>query len=269
MQADVIQRQYDEIIAAHYDFDPQGLLGASVSKALAQIQEQDGSAEALRVLDLGVGTGRFLQRLRAEVCPGLRPFGMDISQKMIDIAATRLPDLQTAVDDAANLDAHFPGIDFDLVCTHFVTGFVPLKVLAPKVAARLAGGGWWSFVGGTWQGFPVLQKKINSRFLRWLFKIKTVDVSSVVCNPADQVEVVDTLTAHGLTVRACETFCPAVHFKDLQEFLEFGYYGGWLTPFLEELGLHRAGKWMRRILNTFVFPVQDQHQIVIALAQKT
>jgi SAM-dependent methyltransferase len=267
MLADVIQRQYDEIIASHYDFDPKGVLADSLGRAMAQIKGQEGAAFR-RVLDLGMGTGRFLERLRAEVNPRLRPYGLDLSQKMIDIAAARIPDLQTAVDDAANLDEHFPGVSFDLVCTHFVTGFVPAAVLAPKIAARLEPGGLWSLVGGTKAGFPVLQKKITTKFLKWLFKIKTVDVGDLVCNPAGEAEVVDVLKGNGFTVRACETFRPPLHFKDLQEFMEFGYYGGWLTPFLEGLGLHRAKPWLKKVLNTVVFPVRDHHEIVIALAQK-
>jgi ubiquinone/menaquinone biosynthesis C-methylase UbiE len=267
MQAEVIQRQYDEIIASHYDFDPQSVLGASLDRAMAQIKHQAGK-EIERVLDLGMGTGRFLEKLRAEVNPRLRPYGLDLSQKMTDIACARIPDLQSAVDDAANLDAHFPGVAFDMVCTHFITGFVPAAVLAPKIAARLRPGGLWSLVGGTKAGFPVLQKKINSKFLKWIFKIKTFDVGEFVCNPADEAEVVDTLQGNGFTVRACETFRPSLHFKDLGEFVDFGYYGGWLTPFLEDLGLHRAKPWLKKLLNTVVFPVRDHHEIVIALAQK-
>jgi SAM-dependent methyltransferase len=268
MQAEVIQRQYDEIIAAHYDFDPQSVLGDSFARALAHIKAH-GSGRSGCVLDVGTGTGRFLERLRSEVNAQLRPYGLDISQKMLDIACARMPDLQAAVEDAANLDACFPGVSFDLVCTHFVTGLVPLDVLAPQIAWRLEPGGLWSFVGGTKAGFPVLQKTINSRFLRWLFKINTLDVGAVVCNPADQAEVEGTLRSNGFTVCACETFRPQLYFKDLHEFLEFGYYGGWLTPFLEDLGLHRAKPWLRKVLNTVVFPVRDHHEIVIALAQKT
>jgi ubiquinone/menaquinone biosynthesis C-methylase UbiE len=220
------------------------------------------------VLDLGLGTGRFLEKLRAEAGLVIRPYGLDISQKMIDIARTRIPDLRPAVDDAANLDAHFEGLSFDLVCTHFITGFVPVEVLAPKIAARMEKGGLWSFVGGTKAGFPTLQKKAGQKFVKWLFRIKTLDVGSLVCNPADQSAVVAALEHSGFEVRECETFRPALGFKDFKEFLDFAYYGGWLTPFIEDLGLHRARPALRAVMNKFFFPVHDHHDIVVALARK-
>jgi SAM-dependent methyltransferase len=271
MQASAVRRQYDEVIAANYDFDPQGLIGASLDRALRQIVRHEAGAtrpEARRVLDLGVGTGRFLEKLRDSAGIPVRPFGLDVSEKMIDIARARVPDLRPAVDDAANLDQHFPGESFDLVCTHFITGFVPIDVLAPKIAARTAAGGLWSFVGGTRSGFPTLQKKANQKLARWLFRIKTLDVGALVSNPADAAEVVDTLAHNGFTVRACETFRPAVYFGNFREFMEFAYYGGWLTPFVEDLGLHRAHPALRAVMNKVFFPARDHHEIVIALAQK-
>jgi SAM-dependent methyltransferase len=270
-QAQLIQRQYDEIIASHYDADPQSVVGDSLDLALKQIeaQEAQNGNEVLKALDLGVGTGRFLEKLRAYAGPRVRPFGLDISEKMIDIARTRLPELTAEVDDAANLDGHFPGVAFDLICTHFITGFIPIDVLAPKVSARLETGGLWSVVGGTKEGFPVLQKKANGKLIKLLFGIKSFEVDDYVCNPADEAEVKAALERHGFAVRACETFWPGLSFKNLEEFLDFAYYGGWLTPFVEGLGLHKANKVMRAVLNGLLFPVRDKHSIVIALAQKS
>jgi hypothetical protein len=51
--------------------------------------------------------------------------------------------------------------------------------------------------------------------------------------------------------------------------MEFAYYGGWLTPFLEALDLHKAGWMIRTLLNTYYFPAKDHHKIVIALARKS
>jgi SAM-dependent methyltransferase len=270
MQTTVIQRQYDEIIASGYDLDPHGVIGDSLDRAIGQIQAHVTARgnEGLSVLDLGVGTGRFLEKLRGGTGLKIRPFGLDISRAMVEVARARIPDLQATIDDAANLDEHFGGRVFDLACTHFITGFVPLGLLAPKVADKLKPGGWWSFVGGTREGFPVLQRKARSKVIRWLFGVKGFDVGQFVCNPADQDEVVAGLERNGFVVRACETFCPCFSFKDLNEFLEFAYYGGWLTPFVERLGLHKAAPLVRAMMNGLVFPVRDHHSIVIVLAQK-
>jgi SAM-dependent methyltransferase len=269
MQTELIQRHYDEVIAAHYDLDPQSVIGDSLNRAVTQIRRYLGPAdEPHTVLDIGLGTGRFLEKLNAEAGFPVQPFGLDLSARMIDLARARVPGLVAAVDDAANLDAHFQPRSFDLISTHFVTGFVPIGVLAPKIYRRLTDGGYWSLVGGTKAGFPVLRRTAGSRPIRWLFGGRSLDVDGLVSNPADRDEVVEVLEANGFAIRACETFTPELHFASLQEFLEFAYWGGWLTPFIEVLGLHKARPMVRAILNTCVFPVADHHCIEIVLAQK-
>ncbi len=271
MNSTTIQRHYDEVIASHYDRDPQSVIGDSLDRTIAHIQRNvlPGIPAALRVLDVGMGTGRFLQKLKDCSNRPIRPFGVDLSEKMILIARSRLPDLTAAVDDAVHLETHFQPEIFDLISTHFITGFIPLRVLAPLIYHRLAEGGYWSFIGGTTAGFPALAAKMHSPTLRLLFKGKAPTVEDLVCNPADQEEVTRTLIANGFVIRKCETFTPSLHFANFEEFLEFGYWGGWLTPFIEALGLHRSGKALRMLLNTLVFPIADQHNIVIVLAQKS
>ena len=270
MQSQTIQRQYDEVIAPHYDLDPQSVLGPSLDRAADQIQGQDlfGPGARLRVLDLGVGTGLFLAKLRTLAGERLQPFGLDLSEKMIEIACRRIPDLEASVGDAADLSGHFPGQSFDLICTHFITGFVPMRVLAPLIRERLAPGGYWSLVGGTKAGFPALQAKANGRLVRRLYGGRTLAVDDIVCNPSGRDEVVRTLEANGFAARACETFEPPLRFRNLNEFLDFAYRGGWLTPFVEEVGLHRVGRMKRWLMDWFFFPVRDHHSIEIVLAQK-
>jgi SAM-dependent methyltransferase len=270
-QLQTIRRQYDDVIAPHYDLDPQSVIGPSLERAAAQIHAASllGNGQGpLRVLDLGVGSGTFLARLKALGGDDVQSFGMDLSEKMIDIARAKIPGLVARVGDVADFDAHFPGQWFDLVCTHFVTGYVPMRRLAPKIRGRLAEGGYWSFVGGTTAGYPNLQARSRGRFVRWLCGGQTLAVDAIVCNPSGREEVTHTLEAHGFEVRASETFEPPLHFRDLQEFMDFAYRGGWLTPFIEALGLHRAGLMTRLLLNRFVFPVHDHHSIEIHLARK-
>jgi SAM-dependent methyltransferase len=271
MTTDTIQRQYNEVIASHYDLDPQSVTGDTLDRAAEQIRKQqllgDGSAR-LRVYDVGMGTGMFLTRLRALADDQIQPFGLDLSQKMIDCAYRKIPDLVGAVDTAANLDAHFPEQSFDLICTHFISGFVPLDVLAPKVWSRLEEGGYWSYLGATKGAYPNLQAKANNKLLRWMFGGPKLDIDSMVLSPANQLEVFATLERAGFVVRQCETFQPKLKFRDLDDFLEFAYFGGWLTPFIEAVGLHKAGALTRFVLNRFFFPMEDHHSIEIHLAQK-
>jgi hypothetical protein len=93
-------------------------------------------------------------------------------------------------------------------------------------------------------------------------------MDDTVLNPADLQEVVDTMEAHGFAVCAAETFEPTLEFPDFDRFMEFAYRGGWLTPLVETIGLHRAGPVKRWLFNHLVFPLRDSHHIVIALGRK-
>jgi SAM-dependent methyltransferase len=280
-----IQRHYDQVIAPHYDRDPQAVLDSSLMRAINQLRAHrvlapaaaaaaapaagDAAGAALDVLDVGVGTGRFLEKLK--VASGGRPlrlFGLDLSAEMVAIARQRLPGLQVAVDDAVNLADHFDGQSFDLVCTHFITGLVPMAALAPIIRSRTREGGFWSLVGGTKAGFPALQMEADRAVVRRVLGGRRLAVDTMTCNPTGREEVVSTLEAHGFGVVSAETFEPALKFEDVDEFIEFGYHGGWLTPFVEALGLHEAGQVKRTLIDLLVFPIEDQHNIEIVLARK-
>jgi len=215
-----------------------------------------------------MGTGRFLEKLVRYADCAIETYGLDLSARMIDMARERLPHLVAAVDDAANLDICFPGQTFDLIATHFVTGFVPIDVLAPKIHDKLSAGGYWSFIGGTKAGFPALQRLANGRRLKWLFRDKKLAVDALVSNPADRAEVIHAMESHGFVIRQCQTFKPKLYFANFKEFLDFAYWGGWLTPFVEALGLHKAPPVVRLLINALAFPVQDQHCIEVVLAQR-
>jgi SAM-dependent methyltransferase len=172
MKTATIQRQYDEVIASHYDGDPQAVIGPSLDRAAEQLCRQqflDPGAGSLRVLDFGIGIGLFLAKLKALGGEHIQPFGLDLSPRMIDSARRKIPDLVAELDDAANLDAHFPNQSFDLICTHCNTGFVAMHVLALKIWSQLADGGYWSLVGATKAAFPMLQAKANGKLVRWVY----------------------------------------------------------------------------------------------------
>ncbi len=270
MSTQTVRQAYNDVVAPHYDLDPQGVTGDSLDRAVRQLEQQhvfDGSLP-LRVLDLGMGTGLFLSKLKAVAGGQVVPFGLDLAENMVASARRKIPDLVAEVADAANLDGHFPGQTFDCVCTHFMTGFVPMTLLAPKIWERLADGGYWSLVGGTMEAYPVLQAKANGRLVRTLFGTAPRLASDLFCNPAHCDAAVAVLQEHGFEVCAAETFTPELRFRDYDEFMEFAYQGGWLTPLIEASGLNRAGALTRWLLNRLAFPIHDHHNIAIVLARK-
>jgi SAM-dependent methyltransferase len=259
MESAVIQRQYDEVISGQYDLDPQCTTGKSLDRAIGHLEHEGILAAVLpsmKVLDVGMGTGMFLQKLRRSSSRIIEPFGLDISEKMAAIAQEKLPDLVAAIDDGANLEQHFRNEQFDLAATHFVTGFVPIEHIAPVIHSKLVPGGHWSFVGGTSAGYQELQRRAAHPLLKLL-----------IC-PSSQHQVEDVLTASGFEICCIETYEPELRFTNFSEFMEYAYLGGWLTPFIEEIGLHKAKRWQQMILNRLVFPVVDHHNIVLAVARK-
>ena len=100
----------------------------------------------MAVLDIGMGTGLFLGKLVDLAGDQVSPFGLDLAENMVENARSCLPNLNAVVGDATALDDYFPGQQFDCICTHFVTGYVPMRILAPTIANRLrpAGTGCWS-----------------------------------------------------------------------------------------------------------------------------
>jgi SAM-dependent methyltransferase len=270
MSTATVHHAYNDVVATHYDLDPQGVIGRSLDRGIAHLKE-DGvldSGRELQLLDVGMGTGLFLEKLQALAGDRIAPFGIDLAENMLEVARRRIPRLNAVVGDASELDAHFRGRQFDCICTHFVTGFVGMRLLAPQIARRLEPGGYWSLIGGTRAAYPALQAKGNSKLLRWLSGAGSRTMDDTVLNPANLQEVADTMEAHGFDIRRSETFEPALSFENLDSFMEFGYRGGWLTPLIESMGLHRAGPLKRWLLNRLVFPVHDAHNIVIALGRK-
>ena len=270
MESAVIQRQYNDVIATQYDHDPQNTTGDSLDCALSHLAAAGLLSDllpAMRVLDIGMGTGMFLAKLRDRSLRAIEPCGIDISRQMAAIAQKKLPDLVAAIDDGANLEHHFPGERFDLIATHFVTGFVPITHLAPRIHAKLASDGVWSFVGGTTAGYSELRRRAGHPLLRLLFGGKAPDLQGVIC-PDNEREVVAVLEANGFEVLSSETVEPELHFPDFDSFMEFAYHGGWLTPFIEDIGLHRSRRWQQTVLNRLVFPIVDHHNIVQALARR-
>jgi SAM-dependent methyltransferase len=266
-----IQHAYNDVVAPHYDLDPQAVTNNSLDRAVQQIRQLglvEGGPMPLKCLDLGMGTGLFLAKLKALGGDRIQPFGLDLAANMIANARAKLPDLVAEVDDAANFDAHFHGHSFGLISTHFVTGFVPMTVLAPKIYNRLDEGGYWSLVGGTKEGYPALQAKANSRIVRWLCGAGSRKIDEAFINPANQAEVEKTLQEHGFEVCLAETFEPPLAFRDFAEFMAFAYEGGWFTPLIVATGLDKIGPITRWLLNRVAFPVKDHHSIAIVLARK-
>ncbi|WP_165074711.1 class I SAM-dependent methyltransferase [Paludisphaera rhizosphaerae] len=269
MNTTAVHQAYNDVVATHYDLDPQGVIGRALDLGIGQMKAEGLLTDRdLHVLDIGMGTGLFLEKLQQASEGRIIPFGIDLAESMLEVARRRLPDLDAVAGDASKLDAYFKDREFDCVCTHFVTGFVSMRTLAPQIAGKLLPGGCWSLVGGTKAAYPALQAKGDSRFLRWYTGAGSRRMDDTVLNPADAGEVAEVMEANGFEVLRSETFRPTLNFENFDGFMEFAYHGGWLTPLIESMGLHRAGAAKRWLLNRLAFPIQDSHDIVAVLGRK-
>jgi ubiquinone/menaquinone biosynthesis C-methylase UbiE len=81
----------------------------------------DRLAAGIRVLDVGCGSGRIMNRL-AEICLNSRFIGMDISQEAIELARTEastkgLQNVEFVTDDLSGFDQTAEPVAFDLITT--------------------------------------------------------------------------------------------------------------------------------------------------------
>lgn len=271
MLTETVRRQYDEIIASNYDIDPQGITGKCQDFAIEQLRSTDAFAAGLpnlRVLDLGMGTGMFLSKLRNVSARLIEPYGLDLSENMAAQAKVKHPDLQVVVDDAACFDNHFPGQSFDLICTHFITGFVPLSHLIPRIWDRLSPGGCWSFVGATKSAYPELQNIANSKLVQRLFGGNGSEAMNIGQSPENLEQAQGQIDQHGFQILNSEEYRPQLTFANFEMFMDYGYRGGWLTPYIESLGLHQIGWPMKKLINLLIFPLQDHHHVAEIVARK-
>ena len=93
-----------------YDRDFEGQIGRYVNDSETKpFRELIGSMRGLKVLDVGCGTGRYLQLFN----PGNELNGLDISDQMLSVARQKLPNAKFHIGSADSLP--FPDDAFDLV----------------------------------------------------------------------------------------------------------------------------------------------------------
>ena len=98
-----IHHAYNDIVATHYDLDPQGLIGESLDRGIAQMKAEGffDSDRELHVLDVGMGTGLFLDKLKKVAGDRVVPFGIDLAENMLEVARRKIPDLDAMAGDAS------------------------------------------------------------------------------------------------------------------------------------------------------------------------
>ncbi len=112
------------------------------SVLVAAIERSCDPGRALSLLDVGCGTGSFLDVLSRRVSSRWEYHGVDISDAAIEIGRQQYPDLRLTAADASSLPA--PDASFDVVtCYGSWEHFAEPKDAIAEAARVLVPGGWF------------------------------------------------------------------------------------------------------------------------------
>lgn len=136
---------YDRL-APTYDARYAAGARSGTGEALRALVEVRG---AKRVLEVGCGTGHWLQDLQragiGQIC-GVRAYGLDLSSGMLRQAHEKAPSLDLVRGRAARLG--FPGAAFDLVyCVNAIHHFEAPRTFVAEAARVLRPGGMLAVIG--------------------------------------------------------------------------------------------------------------------------
>lgn len=119
-------------IERHWQTSP---LEASHRRALARLCAQHLSAD-LDVLEVGCGTGLVYERLVPALVPDERYTGVDVSERMLEIARRKFPHARFVAGDGYAL--RFPARAFDVALAFEVLGHLPAIGPFLRELARVA-----------------------------------------------------------------------------------------------------------------------------------
>jgi SAM-dependent methyltransferase len=252
-----VRRLYDEKIAQHYDSGAdRGILAATRRLAAEQIERRGKDVSVERILDLALGTGESLLALGA-LFPGAKRVGIDVSERMIEIAKAKL-EVTALHGDVREARRFVEAGSFDLVLMHFLLGMVePDRALA-AAAHALRPSGLFSVVTSTYESFPKLhfiaKSFVSEEFIR-----------GGIHTPESTAEVLAILEGSGFEPIETEVHARPVVFSDFQDLYDFSARTGFFADSFaaltkEQLEVMRAA--------TEFFPLEDEFRGTVVLARR-
>lgn len=263
-------------IAQNYDTADQfGAISLSHDAAISQIIRNNiGIKGHYKVLDLGVGNGLFLSKLK-NYMPHAEFTGIDISPKMLLRASEkiRLTTIETSATEASH---YLPAHSQDLILAHFINAYIPIHELFSQANLLSKSTGYYSLITTTYESFPNAQQKLaefissNSLLASVVgHYYKAMVKNTTVANSLK--DLLDAFEKHHFEVIEHKRIQIPIHFNHFENMANFGIEGTW---FLNNLSvkmlpktflLNRLKRLFRRI---FTFPFHDTHVIDIILAKK-
>jgi len=252
-----------------------GSISASHDCAIAQIDHAHlGNKPHYKVLDLSVGNGAFLQKLKLQM-PLAEFTGIDISTEMLKQAVDALP-LITIEGNATEASAYLPHHSQDLVVAHFINAFIPIQKLFNQAKVLTRANGHFSLITTTYDSFPNAQQQL-AHFIAeesLLSSIVGHYYKAIVKNTtiaANESELLQTFSKHEFQVLEHQRLHIPITLNNIDELALFGIEGTW---FLNTLSIRMLPKnfliqRLKRLFSKiFTFPYQDTHIIDVVLAKK-
>lgn len=247
---------YDEV-AATYDRDRWGLLAGGRALGLEQLRRRWPRPDPAVVVDLGVGTGEGLLALRS-LAPHARLVGVDLSARMLQESARKVPEATLVLADALGAGEHVPAGSADVVLVHFLTTYVRVARLLDEVATLLRPGGLVSVVATTYEAFPVIAAAAGE-------VLGAEALALLNPAPASGRALAQGLAEAGLAVVDQDALDVEVSFASLSELLAWGTASGFFAHVLDGLPAER-----RAALSVLEarFPLTDRYRASALLAVK-
>ncbi len=263
-------------IADHYTVANRfGSISESRDCAIAQIQKAHlGQNSDYKVLDLGVGNGTFLQKLRQDL-PLAEFTGIDISKDMLRRAREALP-LTTIEASATEASRYLPHYSQDLVLAHFINAYIPINTLFNEATLLTRPRGHFSIITTTYDSFPVAQQLL-AQFISQETLLSSIVghyYKAIVKNTtvaASEEELLQAFADQEFHVVEHQRLHIPITLNNIDELALFGIEGTW---FLNTLSIRMLPKnfliqRLKRLFSKiFTFPYQDTHIIDVVLARK-
>ena len=201
-----MKNYYNEKVAQTYDFDSSGVFKLSRTTAISELLKYVDVTKLSSVLDIGCGTGNSLSELLKHVNPP-QINGLDLSNEMLQVASSKIPQLNYVCDIALNMDKHFALQSNDIVLLHFLLAYVDRNQLFTKIYHQLTPGGVFSLctttVDNTGGYFKQVMASGKLDFLK-KFPFKC-DMNKALQNymrymPANNKSIEEQLKQHGFKI---------------------------------------------------------------------
>jgi ubiquinone/menaquinone biosynthesis C-methylase UbiE len=272
-----LKKRYNQVADQYDRADQFGSITESHRFAIEQIERVLlDKHEDYHILDMGVGDGAFLEKLKKRAVPNATFIGVDVSGEMLKRARKLLPTLKTIEASATDAPQFLSPNSQDLVLAHFINAYIPMQALFESVRALTKKNGCFSFITTTYDSFPVAQQHLADFISEGTLVSSVVGhyYKSILKNTTvalGETELLDSFKEHEFEVLEHHRFRLPVLLNNIDELALFGIEGTW---FLNSLSIRMLPKnfllqRLKRLFEKiFTFPYEDTHVIDVVLAKK-